>query len=311
MSVPATSFDLTQLDTLLAVVDEGTFEAAARRLRITASAVSQRIRALENTAGQVVVRRAAPCTATPAAEPLVRIARQFRLLTQEGQLGAEEAAVELPIVVNADSLRTWFAAVLTEAAGWAATSLRITVEDERRSHELLRRGDVLAAVTSDPQPLPGCSIERVGAMRYRAAATRVLVERHRCGRGIAWAAMPVVVFNEHDRLHELVLDARGEPRPTTVHQVPSSADLHGAVRAGLGWAMLPDQQLDPDLEDGQLVLLPGTRAVQVSLYWQRWALESAALRRLTDAVHNASEASLPRVARRSDDQQAHHAAPRP
>jgi LysR family transcriptional regulator (chromosome initiation inhibitor) len=35
-----------QLEALVAVVEQGTFEAAARRLHVTPSAISQRIRAL-------------------------------------------------------------------------------------------------------------------------------------------------------------------------------------------------------------------------------------------------------------------------
>src|SRR5690349_5479369 len=98
-----------QLAALLAIADHGTFEAAARHLHVTPSAVSQRIRALESEVGQVVVRRATPCVPTPAGEVLVRLARQTRLLHDEvrdalahGHLGT----VDLPVVVNADSLAT-------------------------------------------------------------------------------------------------------------------------------------------------------------------------------------------------------------
>ena len=55
-----------QLDALVAIADHGSFEAAARVLHVTASAVSQRIRALESIAGQVGVSRTAPCRPTPS-----------------------------------------------------------------------------------------------------------------------------------------------------------------------------------------------------------------------------------------------------
>ncbi|WP_343995226.1 LysR family transcriptional regulator, partial [Terrabacter terrae] len=61
------------LATLLAIVDTGTFEAAARRLHLTPSAVSQRVKALEAEIGQVVVARTAPCSATSAGEVLLRL----------------------------------------------------------------------------------------------------------------------------------------------------------------------------------------------------------------------------------------------
>ena len=58
--------DSVQLATFQAVVETGSFEAAARQLHVTPSAVSQRIKALEGSVGQVLVRRAKPCTATAA-----------------------------------------------------------------------------------------------------------------------------------------------------------------------------------------------------------------------------------------------------
>jgi len=121
-----------QLAALAAIVEHGTFEAAARRLHVTTSAISQRIRALESAAGQVLVRRSTPCTATPAGETLVRLARQSALLYDEARdaLGAEtRSRVDLPVAVNADSLATWFSGVIGEVAGWKGVSLRLHVED--------------------------------------------------------------------------------------------------------------------------------------------------------------------------------------
>jgi DNA-binding transcriptional LysR family regulator len=69
-------YDRAQLAALSAVVDTGSFESAARELHLTPSAVSQRVRSLENVAGAVLVRRTRPCVATSAGEHLVRLARQ-------------------------------------------------------------------------------------------------------------------------------------------------------------------------------------------------------------------------------------------
>ena len=122
-----------QLAALVAVVDRGTFEAAARELHVTASAVSQRIRALESAVGQVLVRRASPCTATPAGATLVRLGRAQALLQAEARTALEPdegRRTELGLAVNADSLATWFRDVLAEAATWDDTVLRLEVEDQ-------------------------------------------------------------------------------------------------------------------------------------------------------------------------------------
>lgn len=284
-------FDPGQLETLVAITEEGTFEAAARRLHLTPSAVSQRVRALERAAGQVLIRRTTPATVTQAGEPLVRLGRQLRLLATEAavSLGAGEV-VDLSVAVNADSLASWFRPVLGVVAQWPSTALRLHVEDQGYSHDLLRRGEVLAAVTDEPLPVQGCVSEPLGSLRYIPAGAPWLVERHRHGRGVDWSAMPMVVFNEKDHLQDDVLAARGVGRPVVVHRVPSTADFHEAVRKGLGWGMIPELHLVPEVAAGALVRLPGTRPVDVPLHWQRWRLDSPALAELTDAVRRAAVA---------------------
>jgi LysR family transcriptional regulator, chromosome initiation inhibitor len=72
--------DSRQLTAFAAVLREGSFEAAARSLHLTPSAVSQRIKLLEERLGRVLIRRAAPCTATGAGQALQRHAQQLQLL---------------------------------------------------------------------------------------------------------------------------------------------------------------------------------------------------------------------------------------
>ena len=284
-----------QLDALVAIAEHGSFEAAARELHITPSAVSQRVRALEAMAGQVLVSRGAPCRPTPHGERLVRLGRQTRLLYDEASaaLGAV-ATVELPVAVNADSLTTWFRDVLATAAGWDGTAIRLQVEDQAYSQQLLRSGDVLAAVTSDPEAVQGCSVEPLGALRYVPAAAAAFAGRWRRGRAPDWAAMPAVVFGAKDDLQQDMLRRRGLPQlPPVVHQVPTSADFLAAVRIGLGWGMLPEPQARADLAAGHLVRLSGD-VLDVPLFWQRWRLDSPRLTTLTDAVREAAGRHLRR-----------------
>lgn len=291
-----------QLAALEAVIDAGTFESAARRLQITASAVSQRIRALESECGQVLVRRTTPCTATEAGQIILRLAHQTALTYAEASaaLGQAEGAIALPVAVNADSLATWFPEVFAEVAMWDDVALQVAVEDQAHSADLLRRGEVLAAVTSDAAPVQGCSVHPLGSLRYAPAASPAFADRWWEGterqRRSAWVSMPVVIFNDKDDLQDAHLErhlgGRGE-RPPVVHRVPTSADFHEAVRRGLGWGMIPEPQLVPDLADGQLVRL-GREWRSVSLYWQRWRLESPALRRLDDVVRRSALSALRR-----------------
>jgi len=278
-----------QLDALVAIADRGSFDAAARQLHITPSAVSQRIRALEAAAGQVLISRGSPCRPTPHGEWLVRLGRQTRLLYAEASQAITAAtAVDLPVAVNADSLAVWFHDVLAEVAAWDGTAIKLRVEDQAYSQELLRRGDVLAAVTSDPAAVQGCGVDPLGALRYLPAAAPAVADRWRNGGSPDWASMPVMVFNDKDDLqHELLRRHGVEHDPPVVHQIPSSADFYAAIRAGLGWGMFPEPQARADLAAGALVRLSAD-AIDVPLYWQRWRLDSPKLAALTTAVRAAA-----------------------
>lgn len=286
-------FDPDQLDTLLAITEEGTFEAAARRLQLTPSAVSQRVRALEHTAGQVLIRRTTPATITSAGEPLVRLGRQMRLLAAEAAaaIGTPEV-LDLAVAINADSLATWFPPVLSSVASRPGVALKLHVEDQGYSHDLLRSGEVLAAVTSEPQPVQGCAVEPLGSLRYVPAAAPSLIERHRRGRGIDWSEAPVVVFNEKDHLQDQVLAQQGAGRPAVVHRVPTTGGFHMAVVNGLGWGLIPDEHLAREVAEGGLERIPGGKSIDVPLYWQRWRLDSPMLNAFGEDVKRAAAASL-------------------
>jgi LysR family transcriptional regulator, chromosome initiation inhibitor len=285
-----------QLDALVAIADYGSFEAAARQLLITPSAVSQRIRALESATGQVLISRGTPCRPTPHGEWLVRLGRQTRLLYDEASQALTAAtALELPVAVNADSLATWFRDVLAEVARWDSTAIRLLVEDQAHSQELLRRGDVLAAVTSDPAPVQGCSAEPLGALRYVPAAAPWFADRWRQRDSPDWAAMPLVNFNDKDDLQGDLLRRQGVGGwPPVVHYVPSNADFYHAVRIGLGWGMLAEPQARADLAAGRLALL-SSEVIDVPLHWQRWRIDSPRLAALTDAVRTAADRQLLRA----------------
>ncbi|WP_295659780.1 ArgP/LysG family DNA-binding transcriptional regulator, partial [uncultured Nocardioides sp.] len=232
-----------------------------------------------------------PCTATEVAEPLLRLARQTRLLQDEATAALGSlTGTTLAVAVNADSLATWFRDVLGAVAGMEGVALRLHVEDQGWSADLLRRGETLAAVTSDPSPVQGCSVTRLGTLRYVPAATPALVDRHRRGGRTDWAALPMVDFNEKDSLQLAALQRRGRARPRVVHRVPTSADFLEAVRRGLGWGMLPEPQLTGVA--GEVEVLPALGRVDVPLYWQRWRLASERLDALTAAVASAAAAGL-------------------
>lgn len=295
---------LDQLRALDAAVAEGTFEAAARRLRVTPSAVSQRIKALEGAVGRILLQRTKPVRPTESGLAVLRLARQIDLLTGDTarELGSptgesDDAAadvghpVRIPIAVNADSLETWVMPAL--ARGPAGVCFEIHREDEEHTTRLLRDGTVMAAVTATAQPVPGCRVRRLGAMRYRPMSTpefaRTWFPDGATAR--AFATAPVVMFDRKDDLQDRLMRRRARrPVDPPRHYIPATSGYAEAVRLGMGWGMLPDLQIVPRRYAHELVGIDsraggdGTLHIDVALYWQQWRVDSPALSAVAETI---------------------------
>ncbi|AZS37791.1 putative HTH-type transcriptional regulator [Microbacterium lemovicicum] len=291
-------------ETLAVVVDEGTLDAAARTLHITPSAVSQRIKSLEEIIGKVVLVRSRPARATPDGEAVVRLARQVALLAHdtvsELGVGDEGARVSIPLGVNADSLATWFLPPLARLSEERAVVFDIHRDDQEFTSELLESGTVMGAVTSREIPVAGCRVSALGSMRYEAVATPAFAARW-FGQGVTadeLQAAPVVDFDRRDDLQTRWLRARGvDAAVPPRHRIPASADFAAAVSAGLGWGLLPPFQSADAVRAGRLIALPGD-PVDVPLYWQQWNLRSELLDAVADAVITEGRRVLDPVSRR-------------
>ncbi|AXE39015.1 ArgP/LysG family DNA-binding transcriptional regulator [Acidipropionibacterium virtanenii] len=278
------------LRTLAVLLDEGSFGAAADRMQLTPSAVSQRIKALEAEAGQILVVRGRPCSATEAGVVAARLARQLdEVETEASSALAGLASRPLGLVVNADSLATWFRDVLAEAATWADNQLQVQIEDEEYSREVLQRGEAMAAVTTSARAAAGCRSRRLGVLRYIPVAAPQLLEGGDPPEDLG--TLPVVEFNAKDAMQRTFLASVGAGRPARAHRFPSSEAFLAAVRAGLGWGLIPQPQLGASLTDGSLVRLRPEHW-DVELFWQCWSVRSLRLARLTDAVLKAARTGL-------------------
>lgn len=288
--------DLSQLRALAAVVDEGSFDAAASALHLTPSAVSQRIKALEQSAGRVLVRRTKPTEATEAGHTYLRLARQVEALVQDVRVEVDpddQRPPTIPLAVNGDSLATWVMPALATLSGTAYFDVRR--EDEGRTADLLRSGTVMAAITSDAAPVQGCRSTRLGTMRYRPMASPAFVEKW-FPDGVASASLalaPVVVFDRSDDLQDAYLRQRGRRRLAPPRQhIPASSQFAEAIALGLGWGMLPKEQYEEGERAGRLVAIDPRRHVDVTLYWQQWALQTPALEATARAIREAAAEHL-------------------
>ncbi|MEU3604685.1 LysR family transcriptional regulator ArgP [Streptomyces sp. NPDC035033] len=290
-----------QVRTLLAVIDEGTFDAAAAALHVTPSAVSQRVKTLERRTGRVLLTRTKPVRPTESGQVVVRYARRLAALERDAltDLGLAGGAgpTRLPIAVNADSLATWFLPALTRVPQDPPIRFELHREDEAHTAALLRDGQVMAAVTSAAEPVAGCTARPLGLARYLPVASPPFAARHLSGGPLErlLPEAPVIVFDRRDELQDrfvraLVSGAPGASRFR--HSVPTSEGFCDAVTAGLGWGLVPEPQAGPLLRSGALAELAPGRCVDVPLYWQQWKLDVPALALVARTVAAAAADSL-------------------
>ncbi|MCU8011147.1 LysR family transcriptional regulator ArgP [Shewanella oncorhynchi] len=288
--------EYANLKALAVVVSEGGFDRAAKVLHITQSAVSQRIRQLEEKVGQSLLIRSNPVVATPTGKRLLRHYSQVQLL--ESELRAEMDADDpnhpttVRIAVNADSLATWFLPALAGMFSRHAWLLELIVDDESYTHHLLKNGEAVGCVTTTEVPMAGCSSEFLGTMEYLCVATPEFAARHfgepsdtqslsntQLFNGISQAQLakaPAVVFSTKDKLHEKFLAQYFNMTPGQwwQHTIPSSESFLEAINLSLGYGLVGHLQAKPLIDKGILIEITPERRMRVPLFWQHWNIKA-------------------------------------
>ncbi|SHG43660.1 LysR family transcriptional regulator ArgP [Cognatishimia maritima] len=289
--------DGQHLRALSAILRNGSFDAAAAELGVTQSAVSQRLKALEENVGVKLVNREKPCTGTEAGRRIAAHADHLQAMEQAlaVDLGTKVDSQQgrLRIAVNADSLSTWFLDALAAVPDYLYS---LNVDDQDFSDDLLRRGEVAAAVTSNGAALAGCDVHYLGKLSYVATASPAFVQRYFRG-GIDARSMslaPMLRYNEKDDLQFQWLDRHfpGKIRPP-FHLVPSSEAYAKGTTAGLGWGLNPMGIIQDDLKAGRVVDLRPDARLDIPLYWQVSRLHKSLLAPLTRSVCQTTIQNLP------------------
>lgn len=277
------------------VVQTGSFEGAAKALHVTPSAISQRVKQLEERLGVVLIERGSPCTATEKGAWLCRHIEHVGMLEKDliTQLpglvdpAAPQKQVTLNIAANADSLGTWFLKAVSAFARKSEYLLSVAVDDEDHTADWLERGRVLAAVTSSGKPVRGCRVSPLGALRYIPTASPEFVRQY-FREGVtaqSIAQAPGLTFNHKDRLQvEWVQHTLGRTITFPTHWLPSTQSFVEACVTGMAWALNPAQLVKDHLKAGRLVeIVPGA-TFDVRLFWQVNRLAADRLSDLTDQV---------------------------
>ncbi|OHE68225.1 MAG: transcriptional regulator ArgP [Treponema sp. RIFOXYC1_FULL_61_9] len=281
--------DFRSLEAFAAVISEGGFEKAGTALGLTQSAVSQRVRQLEQFAGAVLVVRENPPRASASGEHLLRLYAQTRSLETEALAGARGAPAtgfeQMTIAVNADSLAVWFLEATLPFWLSRPALFDLRVDDQERTLRFLKSGEACACLSARGESVVGCISTRLGAMEYRlcaapAYAARFFPDGFTAGSA---ASAPVIHYNRDDGLQRMALRAcfgAAAPEPPAYY-LPSTERIFDTVKAGIGYCMIPRVQAEGALRVGDLVELSSAARTRVDLFWHRWSLVSASLDELT------------------------------
>lgn len=288
-----------QLQALVAVSDAGSFEAAAKSLHVSASALSQRVSALEKTIGSTLLMRQRPIRPTLEGEKILALARATVLLHAEtlAELKADlrqrsdsSALSRIHLAINSDSLATWFKPIIELVAAEQKWLLELRIDDESQTAESLAKGQVTCAISASAKTNAAAKVEPLGVMKYRAVGAPNLFR--------IWGSkkadeLPFIRFNEEDFLQHRFLEAIGAKNIPAFHSIPANHDFNEAVIAGLGWAMLPSQvakQLvaSKDVE----YLAQDAPEISLKLYWHRQRMHSVTLDEFSQLVKKVAAEEL-------------------
>ena len=277
-------------EAFLAVAESGSFDEAAQRLCITASAVTLRVQALEKDLGQILLLRERPCRVTQAGQKLLEHLQHQRLREQNllqqfmGQSSQHEFH-QFSIATNADSLSTWLLKVLQNTLIEHKIALKLSLDDQTQTHQLLETGLVNACISTESTAMKGCEVHYLGQMTYRMVATPFFVEKW-FKNGIHRDALrhaPAIIFNSKDLMHhQIILNLFGLNQQSYPHYfIPSSTAFVEAVHLDLGFGLVPEYQMGNDLQTGKLIEVIPEAKTEMKLYWHHWKQQSALLQQLT------------------------------
>lgn len=293
--------DYKLLEALAIVVQEGGFDKAAQYLSLTQSAISQRIKQLEEQTGQVVIARTNPPKATSAGQQMIKHYVQVKRL--EDDLfdtmlpGQNEEFATLAIGTNRDCLTTWLQEAVKDFLKENRVLLDFRAADQEQTHQLMKDGEVIGCISVKDQPMQGCYIEYLGRMDYWLVATPTFAAKW-FSKGINRAVIkqaPLVHFDRKDEMHQQFFRKimKTPPSQLPIHYIPSIKTYAEFILSDLAYGLLPEQECGPLLKTGQLVNLSKENPVQINLYWHCWNLKSNLLDRFTARLIEKAHKLLP------------------
>ncbi len=280
--------DYRGIEALCAVIELQNFEAAAQKLFITQSAVSQRIRGLETHYGEPVLIRTPPYRPTKLGNQLVVHYRRITLLEEDcereiasnAQLSTKFST--LKIAINRESLEGWFLDFMKESH-FAGLLIEVIADDEQLTQDYFKNGVVSACLSTSSTPIVGGEAHFLGNVEYVLAVSADFAQRH---FKEDLTDCPAIKFDQHDILLEQYLQKyfRLPEGGLNYHVIPSITGIKTALTAGMGCALISTLAIQPELQTKKIISLYPDKKWQVPIYWHNWANQSKFYREFNQSI---------------------------
>ncbi len=274
------TFDYKLLAALNAVLTQQSFELAAKVLFVTQSAISQRIKLLEENLGQPVIVRSQPIVATVAGARLLAHYKMVRQLENdllpELLPDAPKKPIKFSLAVNADSIATWFLGAITPVLKNDLVELDLIITNESKTIDKLRSGEALGAVSNQQKALPGYQSFYLGRMDFILVAAPEFKQRY-FANGLNKESLrlaPGISFDPDDDMHVNFIEQHFKlaARDYYCHSVRSSQAFVELAKQGAAYCLVPQLQVQQELLDGSLINLCQDKVLKQPLYWHSWVL---------------------------------------
>jgi LysR family transcriptional regulator (chromosome initiation inhibitor) len=285
------SIDYRALAVLDAVASHGSFDKAALALGITQSAVSQRIKALEDASGRLLIIRGQPAVPTGLGQRLIVHHRNVKLMeaSLDIDLGNSVSMPEIAIAIDADSLATWFPDTLSALLAPPRCQLDVRLADSDSALQMVRDGSVFGCVAAESgtaiDAAAATSVTPLGTLRYVCVATPVFAG-HWFGDGFIAEAVQLApaVVGQHGLLARFLAEQLNMREPFPHHTLPVEAARRGCVQDGLAYGLMPQRLAAQALATDRLVdLMPGS-TLDVPLSWHAWTLDTPFTKLLSEQI---------------------------
>ena len=286
--------DYRGIEGLYTVLEMQSFEAAAQKLHITQSAISQRIKSLETHYGQPVLIRTLPYRPTDLGKQLIGHFKQVCLLEEdlENQIKKTTSTPRISIALNRDSLETWFLNLIEETEVFRDVFLEVIADDQELTLDYLKNGLVSACLSTAEKEILGGRVQFLGNMEYVLVASPTFVKEF-FSKGSPKECLrnaPAIKFDQNDKLHERYLEKffNLDGRGLNYQVIPSVAGFKKFALLGYGYALIPKIDIIEELKKKQLLQLYSDKVWEIPLFWHYWAVESKFYQKFNaDVIHHA------------------------